>query len=101
MSLNAVFEKKYRGRNWNYRQCGFKGHRDIVGSVNMFPLAFEKKKVFPATVTYLRAGSIKRCKGVKNPCVALSQARSRRVKSPQSCLALAGLQALDHFPGLR
>ena len=65
-----------------------------------FLLAFEKKVVFPATVTYLRAGSIKKCKGVKNPCVDLSQARSSRAESPQSCLALAGLQALDHFPGL-
>ena len=62
----------------------------------MHPLAFEKKVVFPTIVTYLQAGSIKRCEGVKSPCVDLSQAHSRRAESPRTCLALAGLQALDH-----
>ena len=33
--------------------------------------------------------------GNEEPYVDLSQARSNRAESPQSCLALAGLQALE------
>jgi putative transposase len=31
---------KPRGRNWVCRKCGFRGHRDLVGSVNMHQDAF-------------------------------------------------------------
>ncbi|WP_187288691.1 zinc ribbon domain-containing protein [Acidithiobacillus caldus] len=29
-----------KGRNWRCPECGFQGHRDVVGGVNMHPLAF-------------------------------------------------------------
>ena len=40
-------------------QCTFVGHRDIVGSVNMHPLAFGAKIAFPARITYQRAGPVR------------------------------------------
>jgi putative transposase len=44
------WKQKGRGRNWRCRnpQCSFQGHRDVVGSVNMHPLAFGKAIDFPA-----------------------------------------------------
>ncbi len=47
---------KPKGRNWACRKCGFTGHRDIVGSVNMHPIAFAEQVSFPRSVTYLRPG---------------------------------------------
>jgi putative transposase len=41
-------------RRWNCKQCGFKGHRDLVGSVNMHKLAFGEQVTFPRSFTYLR-----------------------------------------------
>jgi putative transposase len=51
---------KPKGRNWVCRKCGFTGHRDIVGSVNMHPLAFNEHVSFPRSVTYLRPGLSRR-----------------------------------------
>ena len=48
------------------------------------------------TLRHTRAGPIKGYKEVKKPCMNLSLARSSRTESPQSCLSLACLQALDH-----
>lgn len=48
---------KPKGRNWKCRKCGFIGHRDLVGSVNMHPLGFGKKIQFPTQITYLRPGN--------------------------------------------
>jgi len=45
---------KPKGRNWACRKCGFTGHRDIVGSINMHKLAFGEHVLFPRSVTYLR-----------------------------------------------
>ncbi len=47
---------KHRSNNrrWNCKQCGFKGHRDLVGSVNMHALAFHEQVKFPRSFTYLR-----------------------------------------------
>jgi putative transposase len=47
---------KHRSNNrqWNCKQCGFKGHRDLVGSVNMHKLAFHEQVTFPRSFTYLR-----------------------------------------------
>jgi putative transposase len=45
---------KPKGRNWACRTCGFTGHRDIVGSVNMHKLAYGQQVSFPRSVTYLR-----------------------------------------------
>lgn len=49
---------KPSGRNWKCKACGFSGHRDVVGGVNMHPLAFAEKVKFPSLVdtTYLRPG---------------------------------------------
>jgi putative transposase len=49
-------KQKPKGRNWVCRACGFTGHRDIVGSVNMHTLAFDEHVMFPRSVTYLRPG---------------------------------------------
>ena len=43
-------------RRWKLQKCGFTGHRDIVGSVNMHPIAFAEQVSFPRSVTYLRPG---------------------------------------------
>ena len=49
---------KPRNRQWNCKQCGFKGHRDLVGSVNMHRLAFGEQVEFPRSFTYLRPGPL-------------------------------------------
>ena len=49
---------KPRNRQWNCKQCGFKGHRDLVGSVNMHRLAFGEQIEFPRSFTYLRPSSL-------------------------------------------
>ena len=48
--------KKVTGRNWNCHACGFSGHRDLVGCVNMHKLAFDKPVKHPSRITYLRPG---------------------------------------------
>jgi putative transposase len=45
---------KPKNRQWHCKQCGFKGHRDLVGSVNMHTLAFGEQVEFPRSFTYLR-----------------------------------------------
>ncbi len=59
---------KPRGRVWKCRNCGFVGHRDLVGSVNMHTLAFGERVECPRSFTYLRpsssrAGTPQRCLG--------------------------------------
>ena len=55
------WKQKVKGRVWRCRNphCSFCGHRDVVGSVNMHPLAFGIKIDFPAQVTYQRPGSLR------------------------------------------
>jgi putative transposase len=55
------WKQKVKGRVWHCRnpKCGFVGHRDVVGSVNMYPLAFGNTIPFPAQVTYQRAGPVR------------------------------------------
>jgi putative transposase len=50
----CTHKHKPRGRVWRCKACGFTGHRDLVGSVNMHTLAYHNKVTFPRTVTYLR-----------------------------------------------
>jgi putative transposase len=50
---------KPRGRNWVCRRCGFRGHRDLVGSVNMHQDAFGMHVKFPRSFTYLRPGPLR------------------------------------------
>jgi len=45
---------KPSNRRWTCKKCGFKGHRDLVGSVNMHRLAFGERVNFPRSFTYLR-----------------------------------------------
>ena len=68
---------KVSGRNWNCPQCDFKGHRDVVGAVNMFPLAYHKQIIFPRmeNISYLqpmRIGSSNRADTPQTPCGANS-----------------------------
>ena len=48
--------QKVRGRNWVCKnpQCAFRGHRDLVGSLNMHRLAFGHAVAYPSHITYLR-----------------------------------------------
>jgi putative transposase len=71
---------KPKNRNWVCRVCGFTGHRDLVGSVNMHALAFGEQVEFPRSFTYLRPGP--------------SRSRSSRADTPQRCLSESASQAL-------
>ncbi|MFG6084317.1 RNA-guided endonuclease InsQ/TnpB family protein [Paracoccus litorisediminis] len=53
---------KARGREWRCPGCGFRGHRDVVGAVNMHRLAYDSKVTFPrrSDVTYLRPGPLRK-----------------------------------------
>ncbi len=78
-------KKKPRGRNWVCRACGFTGHRDLVGSVNMHYLAYGTQVMFPRSFTYLRPGPPR---------------SSRRAGTPQRCLSESLAQPLvpDEVP---
>ncbi|HEY7126397.1 MAG TPA: transposase [Ktedonobacterales bacterium] len=71
------WKQKVKGRVWRCRNphCAFVGHRDVVGSVNMHPLAFGNKIPFPAQVTYQRAGPVR---------VLARSEQPRQVDSPAS-----------------
>jgi putative transposase len=63
------WKQRVKGRVWRCRnpQCAFQGHRDVVGSVNMHPLAYGTKIDFPARVTYQRAGPVRVLARTKQP----------------------------------
>jgi putative transposase len=63
---------KPKGRTWACRACGFRGHRDLVGSVNMHQDVFGIHLKFPRSFTYLRPGP--------------ARSRSSRTGTPQRCL---------------
>jgi putative transposase len=63
---------KPRGRNWVCRVCGFRGHRDLTGSVNMHLNAFGIHLKCPRSFTYLRPGTLR--------------SRSSRAGTPHCCL---------------
>jgi predicted RNA-binding Zn-ribbon protein involved in translation (DUF1610 family) len=48
-------KQKPKGRNWACRACGFHGHRDLVGSINMHQDVFGIHLKFPCSFTYQRA----------------------------------------------
>ena len=54
-------QRKPKGREWicRYPACGFRGHRDVVGSVNMHPIAYGQPIPFPQTITYRRPGPVR------------------------------------------
>jgi putative transposase len=64
---------KPKGRTWVCRHCGFVGHRDLVGSVNMHQDAFGVHRKFPRSFTYLRPGPLR------------TRRRSSRADTPQRC----------------
>jgi len=70
---------KPKDRVWCCKKCGFIGHRDLVGSVNMHQLAYGSQVMFPRSVTYLRPGPSR---------------RSRRADTPRSCLSTSTAQPL-------
>jgi putative transposase len=60
-------QHKPKGRLWKCRKCGFVGHRDVVGSVNMHRLAYNQQVAFPRSVTYLRPGPSRRSSRAGTP----------------------------------
>jgi putative transposase len=75
---------KLKGRNWRCKACGFEGHRDIVGAVNMHQIAYNQVVPFPKRITYLRPGVLRRSSspGTGQRCLA-----ELRTQAPQQeCL---------------
>jgi len=62
---------KPKKRNWVCKACGFTGHRDIVGSVNMHPLAFDEQVMVPRSVTYLRPSLSRRSSRADAPLASI------------------------------
>ena len=52
-------KQKVKGRLWKCRRCSLVLHRDVVGSVNMFPLGFGIKIPIPGLITYLLPGELR------------------------------------------
>jgi putative transposase len=73
---------KPKGRTWVCRRCGFRGHRDLVGSVNMHQDAFGIHLKFPRSFTYLRPGELR------------TRKRSSRAGTPHRCLSQSAGQPL-------
>lgn len=68
-----------KGREWVCKACGFRGHRDVVGSANMHTTAYGEKIAFPRRITYLRPGPIKGSgDGMKNRPRSQEPERSSR-----------------------
>ena len=68
---------KPKGRNWACRVCGFTGHRDLVGSVNMHKLAYGAQVRFPRCVTYLRPSLSRGSRRADTPLCCLSKSASQ------------------------
>jgi putative transposase len=86
--------QKPKGRVWKCRSCGFTGHRDVVGAVNMHPIAFGTKIPFPEKITYLRPGLLRGAdRGInsRNP-----EDRSSSPGTGQSCLSKPADQPPDN-----
>jgi putative transposase len=66
---------KPKGRVWRCRKSGFEGARDVVGGVNMHPLAYGTKVTFPASITYRRPGPMRMAAGMDNPSPARAPGR--------------------------
>jgi putative transposase len=72
------YKQKVKGRVWRCRNkaCSFVGHRDVVGSVNMHPLAFGTTLDFPAQVTYQRPGPMRVHRRNEQPGMVASASRN-------------------------
>jgi len=64
---------KPKGRNWACKICGFRGHRDLVGSINMHKLAYGEQVMFPRSFTYLRPGLSRSSSRADTPQRGLSE----------------------------
>lgn len=77
---------KPKNREWRCKKCGFTGHRDVVGGVNMHVIGFGENVPFPEKITYLRPGSGRsRTPGRVNNSRTVG--RSSSPDAGQSCLA--------------
>lgn len=84
-----------KGRNWRCSRCGFHGHRDVVGAVNMHPVAYGQVVPFPTRITYLRPGSLRgQASGMNNR----TPGRSSRPDTGRSGLAESRNQAPPRVP---
>ena len=68
---------KPKGRNWRCKACGFEGHRDIVGAVNMHQIAYGQVVPFLKRITYLRPGSLRRSSSPDTGQSCLAEARNQ------------------------
>jgi len=84
-------KKKPTGRWWKCRNCGFESHRDVVGALNMFPLAFDTRVAAPKDITYLRipCGKSSSSLGTGQSCL------NDCMESNQPLVGIA--QAIGHF----
>lgn len=96
-------QQRPKGRNWHCRQCGFAGHRDVVGAVNMHGKGFGVPVQFPSLrdTTYLRPGrkhSFRQQRRMNN-CAAGSSSRPDTGRqdpgtmNPAVAVSLATVQA--------
>jgi putative transposase len=74
---------KPKGRNWACRACGFTGHRDLVGSVNMHQLAYGTQVMFPRSFTYLRPGLSRSSSRADTPLCCLSESAGQALLAEQ------------------
>lgn len=74
--------RRPKGRRWICPECGFAGHRDVVGAVNMHAFTFGERVEFPeeTRITYLRPASDSRRRTGRNA------ASSSSPDTGQSCL---------------
>lgn len=91
---------KPHGRLWACRRCGFAGPRDVVGAVNMHPLAFSQTVTFPALVTYRRPGPDRGRRGMNNRAADLSLERRSRLDTGQGVSPVAHSRIHRQAPGL-
>lgn len=75
---------KPRGREWRCNACGFVGHRDVVGAVNMHKIAYGQVVSFPRRITYLRPGNLRRS---SSPGTGQSCLVAARNQAPQEVCA--------------
>lgn len=96
--------RKVTGREWRCRACGFSGHRDVVGAVNMHRLAFDQEVTFPrrSDVTYLRPGPMRSAMPPRRaPASSISPGtgRARRNSAPRVAFPHPALSAPPDLPG--
>jgi putative transposase len=87
-----------KGRNWNCSKCGFAGHRDIVGGVNMHEIGFGIKVKFPSLIdtTYQQPiSSMKKRSGLNTRTVGSCSSPD----TGHSSCYVAALEVLEPTPG--